>query len=53
MKRIIPIALLLLIVVPITAFTQPVRLAVAGISHGHNSWILGRKNDSAVQLVGI
>lgn len=32
---------------------QPVRMAVAGISHGHNSWILGRKNDSAVQLVGI
>lgn len=32
---------------------QPLRLAVAGISHGHNSWILGRKNDDAVQLVGI
>ena len=32
---------------------QPVRLAVAGISHGHNAWILGRKNDAAVQLVGI
>lgn len=32
---------------------QPLRLAVAGISHGHNSWILGRKNDESVQLVGI
>ncbi|MEY3945318.1 MAG: hypothetical protein RJB03_24 [Bacteroidota bacterium] len=32
---------------------QPVRLAVAGISHGHNSWILGRKNDAQVELVGI
>ncbi len=32
---------------------QPVRLAVAGIAHGHNGWILGRKNDAAVQLVGI
>jgi predicted dehydrogenase len=32
---------------------QPIRLAVAGISHGHNAWILGRKNDAAVQLVGI
>ena len=32
---------------------QPVRLAVAGISHGHNAWILGRKNEAAVQLVGI
>ena len=32
---------------------KPVRLAVAGISHGHNSWILGRKNDDAVALVAI
>ena len=31
----------------------PLRLAVAGISHGHHSWILGRKNDDAVMLVGI
>ncbi|MFN6321061.1 MAG: Gfo/Idh/MocA family protein [Bacteroidota bacterium] len=36
-----------------TTYAQPVRLAVAGISHGHNGWILGRKNDAAVQLVGI
>ena len=33
--------------------TKTVRLAVAGITHGHNSWILGRKNDEAVMLVGI
>lgn len=33
--------------------SKPVRLAVAGITHGHNSWILGRKNDDAVMLVGI
>jgi predicted dehydrogenase len=32
---------------------KPVHLAVAGISHGHHSWILGRKNDDAVMLVGI
>jgi len=32
---------------------QPIRLAVAGISHGHNSWILGRKNDAQVELVVI
>ena len=36
-----------------TIYAQPVRLAVAGIAHGHNGWILGRKNDAAVQLVGI
>ncbi len=35
------------------ADAQPVRMAVAGISHGHNSWILGRKNDEHVVLVGI
>ena len=29
---------------------QPVRLAVAGIAHGHNGWILGRKNDAAIRL---
>lgn len=34
-------------------FGQPVRIAVAGISHGHISWILGRKNDEAIQLVGV
>jgi len=44
---------LLLFTDPATVHAQPVRMAVAGISHGHNSWILGRKNDSAVQLVGI
>jgi predicted dehydrogenase len=31
----------------------PVRLAVAGISHGHNSWLLSRKNDDLIELVGI
>lgn len=35
------------------ADAQPMRLAVAGISHGHVSWILGRKNDEVVQLVGV
>lgn len=32
---------------------KPVRLAVAGTSHGHVSWILNRKNKNDVQLVGI
>lgn len=31
----------------------PVRLAVAGIAHGHNSWLLNRKNDAIIHLVGI
>ncbi|MBS1748699.1 MAG: Gfo/Idh/MocA family oxidoreductase [Bacteroidetes bacterium] len=32
---------------------KPLRIAVAGISHGHSSWILGRKPDNIVQVVGI
>jgi predicted dehydrogenase len=32
---------------------QPVRLAVAGISHDHVGWILGKKDKSKVVLVGI
>jgi len=35
------------------ALAQPVRLAVAGISHGHSSWILGRRDDATAMLVGI
>ena len=33
--------------------TNPVRLAVAGTTHGHVGWILGRKNKTDVQLVGV
>ncbi|MBL7700181.1 MAG: Gfo/Idh/MocA family oxidoreductase [Chitinophagaceae bacterium] len=32
---------------------KPVRMAVAGISHDHVPWILGRKNKDDIQLVGI
>jgi len=31
----------------------PLRIAVAGTSHGHVPWILGRKNKSDVVLVGV
>ena len=31
----------------------PLRLAVAGITHGHSGWILGRKDKTDVTLVGI
>lgn len=60
MKRLttllIAIITLLLHEVPSLAQSQqssPVRLAVAGISHGHNSWLLSRKNDALIELVGI
>lgn len=32
---------------------SPLRLAVAGITHGHVPWILGRKGKTDVMLVGI
>lgn len=55
MKKLIILALLLL-----TAFTQtnaqdggPVRLAVAGTSHGHVSWILNKKDRKEIELVAI
>jgi len=31
----------------------PIRLAVAGITHGHSGWILGRKDNAEITLVGI
>lgn len=32
---------------------KPIRLAVAGMSHGHISFILGRKNNNDFNLVGV
>lgn len=32
---------------------QPLKLAIAGLSHGHVDWIFNRKDKSDVQLVGI
>ena len=32
---------------------QTVSVAVAGITHGHSTWILGRKDDKVLKLVGI
>src|SRR5208283_31231 len=33
--------------------TKPVRLAVAGIVHGHAPFILGRKGKNDIELVGV
>lgn len=33
--------------------SKPVRLAVAGITHGHAGWILGKENNADITLVGI
>lgn len=32
---------------------KPIRIAVAGISHGHSAWILGHKPQSKFTLVGV
>ena len=47
------IVLLYFFLTAIPALAQPVRIAVAGISHGHSSWILGRRDDTTARLVGI
>lgn len=48
---------ILLIVCRINSLAQstgaPVRLAVAGITHGHSPWILGRKDKGDILLAGI
>ncbi len=31
----------------------PVRVAIAGITHGHSSWIFGRKNTTDIHVAGI
>ena len=32
---------------------EPVRVAIAGVSHGHSSWIYGRKNTNDIHVAGI
>lgn len=36
-----------------TSVKKPIRLAIAGVTHGHTSFILGRKDKTDFQLVGI
>lgn len=45
--------LLLLILAQACASAQALRVAVAGVSHGHSGWILGRTNRNDIQLAGI
>lgn len=53
MKTILSLFLLIVMVKPDFIHAQPVRIAVAGISHGHSSWILGRKLPDDIILAGI
>lgn len=51
---VISLAVLFILLPSYLAFSQaPLRLAVAGITHGHVGWILNKKERSDVKLVGI
>ncbi len=43
----------LLAMVSIPTVAQPLKVAVAGITHGHSTWILGYKDKESIQLVGV
>ena len=46
--------ILLCILISTQSFAQkPVRLAVAGLSHGHVGWVFNRKDKKDIELVGI
>lgn len=45
--------LLLVLQVHTDLSAQQLRVAVAGIDHGHVGWILGRKDKTNIQLVGV
>lgn len=44
---------LLLLQLASPLFAQPLRIAVAGTTHGHSGWILGKKDSQHVVVVGI
>jgi len=44
---------ILICTVKLSAQEQPLRLGVAGLTHGHVGWILGREYQSDINLVGI
>lgn len=48
------IIVLITVFLSLPAFAQkPIKLAIAGLSHGHVDWIFNRKEKNDVQLVGI
>ncbi len=54
MKNISLFTLLIIVLAVCPALSQPkTRLAVAGISHGHSSWIFNRFDLSGIEIVGI
>lgn len=57
MKRIFTLCLLVLTILSSldaqTSGKKTIRLAIAGLTHGHSAFILGRKDKSDFQLVGV
>jgi len=57
LKKLFLIVVLFLMSIPTmnaqTPSVKPIRLAIAGVTHGHTSFILGRKNKTDFQLVGV
>ncbi len=49
----LPVCLLFILTIVPGIAQKPVRIAVAGISHGHAAFILGRKPGSDIELVGV
>lgn len=45
--------LFLLIASSTLVAAQPLKVAVAGIAHGHSTWILGYKDKQAIELAGV
>jgi membrane protein YqaA with SNARE-associated domain len=52
MKKIAAIFLFLFIIQSLLA-QKPLRVGVAGLTHGHVGWILGYKKSDIVEVVGI
>jgi predicted dehydrogenase len=51
--RTLVLSLLLLLQIAAELSAQKLRVAVAGIDHGHVGWILGRKDQTDIELVGV
>ncbi|GAA4435819.1 Gfo/Idh/MocA family oxidoreductase [Ravibacter arvi] len=53
MNRILFVFSLILFAATAQVIAKPVRLAVAGISHGHSGWIFNRFDLTGIEIVGI
>lgn len=53
MKTAFVIIISLLLYVSLSAQEEPLKLGIAGLTHGHVGWILGREHKSDINMVGI